>query len=181
MEPVVLVIFLMITIVSVIAPAVVLYKILRTVNSWPKAECSWYRYQFAVQLCCLMVADIIGSAGFGVSWHWVAPGMKTMQNFPPVCRTQSSLLVLGVMVHSLFTLFIGITTLVRVVFSRDCPKRVFNGITAGIWIVALALVAVAQHVFSPKDGRNVFQNQGLWVRWIHNVDFRVSIFLTISY
>ncbi|KAI2463281.1 G protein-coupled glucose receptor regulating Gpa2-domain-containing protein [Annulohypoxylon bovei var. microspora] len=119
------------------------------------------RNQSIVLIYQLILADLIQSLGFVISFHWVAERKIVGPN--SACFAQGWLIQLGDVGSSFFVLAIAIHTTYQVILSRKLSQKAFISCVLGVWALSVGLTSLAPIV----GGRFVFLRAGVWC-WIQS-------------
>ncbi|KAI0014623.1 G protein-coupled glucose receptor regulating Gpa2-domain-containing protein [Xylariomycetidae sp. FL0641] len=117
------------------------------------------RNQSIVLIYQLILADLLQSLGFLLSFHWTAEG--DIIGPSGACFAQGMLIQIGDVASAFFVLAIAIHTTYQVIFSRSLPYNYFLMCTIGTWGLATILTCLAPIT----GGRYVFLRAGEWC-WI---------------
>ncbi|KAI1658308.1 G protein-coupled glucose receptor regulating Gpa2-domain-containing protein [Daldinia decipiens] len=128
------------------------------------------RNQSVVLIYQLILADLLQSLGFLISFHWAAERQIIGPN--KTCFSQGWLIQLGDVASAFFVLSIAIHTTYQVIISRSLSYKSFIYCVLGIWGLSLLLTSFAPMI----GGRFVFQRAGVWC-WIsvENEGLRLSL------
>ncbi|KAI1100718.1 G protein-coupled glucose receptor regulating Gpa2-domain-containing protein [Jackrogersella minutella] len=117
------------------------------------------RNQPIVLIYQLILADLIQSLGFLISFHWV--GERQIIGPNSSCFAQGWLIQLGDVASAFFVLAIAIHTTYQVTLSKRLSHKAFLCCVLGCWGLSLGLTSLAPII----GGRFVFQRAGVWC-WI---------------
>ncbi|KAI1759560.1 G protein-coupled glucose receptor regulating Gpa2-domain-containing protein [Hypoxylon sp. FL1150] len=117
------------------------------------------RNQSIVLIYQLILADLLQSLGFLISFHWA--GERQIIGPKGTCFTQGWLIQLGDVASAFFVLSIAIHTTYQVILSRTLSYKTFTACICGTWAFAVTLTSLAPII----GGRYVFERAGSWC-WI---------------
>ncbi|KAI0172244.1 G protein-coupled glucose receptor regulating Gpa2-domain-containing protein [Hypoxylon sp. FL1284] len=117
------------------------------------------RNQSVLLIYQLLLADLLQSVGFLISFHWAAE--RDIIGPKDICFTQAWFIQLGDIASALFVLAIAFHTTYQVVRSKVFSHKHFVCSVIGVWGFALFLTSLVPII----GGRYVFLRAGVWC-WI---------------
>ncbi|KAF2022323.1 hypothetical protein BU24DRAFT_417968 [Aaosphaeria arxii CBS 175.79] len=153
--------FAMLSLISVTA---LLVFITHRLVSWRKHYKEYVGYnQYVILIYNLLLADLLQSIAFAISFHWMRIGKILAPTVP--CFIQAWCLHLGDVASGFFVLAIAIHTWLGVVKGYRMPYKWFVVGILGVWIVAVLLTILGPAMFGDK----FFTRAGGWC-WV-SIDF----------
>ncbi|KAK8116164.1 g protein-coupled receptor [Apiospora sp. TS-2023a] len=128
--------------------------------SWQKFYTSSIGHnQSIVLIYQLLLADLLQSLGFLISFYWASA--REIVGPSDACFVQGWLIQLGDVSSAFFVLAIALHTVYQVAFSKSLSHRGFLAAVSSVWGLALLLTSLAPII----GGRYIFQRAGVWC-WI---------------
>ncbi|UJO24898.1 hypothetical protein CLAFUW4_14346 [Fulvia fulva] len=120
----------------------------RFYSEWKRCRTSLGHNQYVVLVFNLLVADLMQSIGFLITWHWYL--VNDIDSSSAACFAQGWMIHSGDLSSGFFVLAIAMHTYFTAVHGGRLSQSTFNAIIAAIWTLAFLLTVIGVGLHTDK-------------------------------